>query len=279
MWFRPRSQHNESERIRNSTRSKKTATAKCTDTNIKETNTAITASSHTLPSQLSRQHSQNCDDDNSTKEKSKALRGDQKYKKNRVSKSSSRTKVHDLKPEKPCKSPIGSGQRKSSIQLADAAISPKKPARKNTTLNLNALLRYKSFISGSTKKLTPDDFERIRRKSLGDTTAIRRKSNPDSNKKKTSDSKKSAKKEPVTYESSNDDFQSCDEQDQVDGVSMRPMTWHPSILKTPKSSKKSRTKNDKKGFYFVQICWCNLNEFIHLFFPLNQITQFFIQIK
>lgn len=139
------------------------------------------------------------------KEKNKALRADSKYKKNRVTKSQSRTRVApDLKVEKPNSSKSNhhhhlahhnssgtnnstsstvNGQRKSSgdqTATATATLPQPKVVKRNTTLNFNALLRYKSFISGSTKKLTSADFERIRRKSLGDNGKVRRKSNPDS---------------------------------------------------------------------------------------------------
>lgn len=269
MWFRPRSQHSDSDRfrvpsIRN--RSKKAA-AKCIDAESRDANTAKTLSiaasnGSTLQSPVvGRQHvSLNVCDDDSTKEKNKVIRTDQKYKKNRVSKSSSRTKVHDLKPDKsiPNKSANNSSscvnQRKVSTQLVDPIVSPKKPPRRNTTLNLNALLRYKSFISGSTKKLTHDDFERLRRKSLGETGTVRRKSNPDAHKKKSSDSKKeqrSATKEHIdqAYESSNEDFHSCNEEDQIDGGGAIKTTsaLHPES-KTSKMGKKSRSKNEKKGF-------------------------------
>lgn len=262
MWFRPRSQHNESDRfrvpsIRN--RSKKAA-AKLVDADSRDSLSIATSNGSTLQSPLvGRQHvALNVCDDDSTKEKNKVIRTDQKYKKNRVSKSSSRTKVHDLKPDKsiPNKSANNSSscinQRKVSTQLVDPIVSPKKPPRRNTTLNLNALLRYKSFISGSTKKLTHDDFERLRRKSLGETGTVRRKSNPDAHKKKSSDSKKeqrSTTKEHIdhAYESSNEDFHSCNEDDQIDGVKT---ACHPES-KTSKMGQKSRSKNEKKGFQFL----------------------------
>lgn len=269
MWFRPRSQHNESDRFRVPSirsRSKKSA-SKCIDADGKESNTAksnsvATSNGATLPLTVGRQHVVlNCDDD-STKEKNKVIKIDQKYKKNRVSKSSSRTKVHDLKAEKPISNKCANNssccnnQRKSSTQLVEPIVLPKKPSRRNTTLNLNALLRYKSFISGSTKKLTHDDFERLRRKSLGETGTIRRKSSTESNKKKT-DAKKETRttnKEYIdhddyAYESSNDDvFQSCNEDDHKDGA-LKSAISHPNS----KSNKKSRSKSDKKGLtHFVQ---------------------------
>lgn len=269
MWFRPRSQSNENERfrvpsIRNRMRSKKPMT-KCADTDECDTGTAITKVAATALTDCYGVHSQvghhipliNCDDD-SLKEKNKVLRVDQKYKKNRITKSSSRSKVHDLKPDKvlPCKCGAAGGavgQRKKSIPyppdaaaaaaaVAAAAVA-KKSKRRNTSLNLNALLRYKTFISGSTKKLTSDDFDRLRRKSLGDTNAVRRKSNPDTKKKTTttntidtssttatettSDKNKLQPSDTIdSNDLSNDDFQSCDE-DQIDddGTAIEQVPW------------------------------------------------------
>lgn len=217
-----------------------------------------------------------CDDiDGDTKEKNKTLRSDQKYKKNRITKSSSRQKVHDLKTEKqiPCKNVINNNsQRKMSIPLLDVppsvtvAVAVKKtPNRRNGTLNLNALLRYKSFISGSTKKLTSDDFDRLRRKSLGDTNAVRRKSNPDTNKKKPSGGGGGGKKSknhlllpPDAYDtySSTEDFHSCNEddhsEDNVDHKSSNECDNECETKQnhTSKSIKASpRTKRNKKGSY------------------------------
>lgn len=205
------------------------------------------------------------------KEKSKTLRVDQKYKKNRITKSSSRNKVHELKSEKqiPCKNVINNNsQRKMSIPLLDVppvtvAVAVKKtPNRRNGTLNLNALLRYKSFISGSTKKLTSDDFDRMRRKSLGDTNAVRRKSNPDTHKKKSGGgggkkSKNNLLMPPDAFdtnnESSAEDFHSCNEddhsEDTVDHASNEcDNECHTTKSATSKPIKTTpRTKRNKKG--------------------------------
>lgn len=287
MWFRPRSQPNDTERsrvssIRNRMRSKKSISK--LDADGKDVTTKpITVtpnryrrdSGDVLRSQSGRRLSlisDNDDDVTGTKEKNKVLRTDQKYKKNRVTKSSSRTKMPDLKIEKQSSGKMlnsnnssgstGAGQRKLSTPLIDPTSPVKAKARRNTSLNLNALLRYKSFISGSTKKLTSDDFDRLRRKSLGDTNKVRRKSNPDSDKKPVEkDVEESSKKnhnhhqQSPTFETddkfSDDDFQSCSE-DQVDHS-----TGFFSILNKPDkgcdslstTSKKTKTKNKKKGFY------------------------------
>lgn len=244
---------------------------------------AADGSGYVLRSQSGRRLSLLCsDDDENAKDKNKMLRVDQKYKKNRVTKSSSRTKIGpDIKIEKQNSSKnllnnaAMSMQRKvSSTPILEPVTSPAKvkTARRNTTLNLNALLRYKSFISGSTKKLTSDDFDRLRRKSLGDTGKIRRKSNPDTDKKDQDqdhvdrnscigggDGVDERKKDLLTvplFESdkllSDDDaFQSCSE-DQID-CSMRNSlnmldNGYNNISNTT-NAKKTKTKNKKKGFY------------------------------
>lgn len=301
MWFRPRSQtnHETTDRsrvssIRNRIRSKKSISKNeaAINPDTKELNVTINkpitstpnrirdvaasvadGSSYVLRSQSGRRLSLLCsDDDESTKDKNKVLRVDQKYKKNRVTKSSSRTKVvPELKVEKPTvgKTPTNcvNNQRKlSTTPLFEPVTSPAKvkTTRRNTTLNLNALLRYKSFISGSTKKLTSDDFDRLRRKSLGDTNKVRRKSNPDTDKKDGNDVDDvdsggggvetkhflhtSPSIESDKLMSDDDDFQSCSE-DQVYDI-------HNSFGKADKKSnisstisKKTKTKNKKKGFY------------------------------
>lgn len=224
-----------------------------------------------------------------TKEKNKTLRVDQKYKKNRITKSTSRNKVHELKTDKqiPCKNVINNNsQRKMSIPLLDVpptitVATPKKSSnRRNGALNLNALLRYKSFISGSTKKLTSDDFDRLRRKSLGDTNAVRRKSNPDTNKKKSGgggggggSNKKNKNlllRPPNSFDTNNDssteDFHSCNEDDRSDDGDTDAHQTNEcngggggddddqcSIVNnqtTPNSIKATpRTKRNKKGCY------------------------------
>lgn len=103
-------------------------------------------------------------DKDKEREKEKVLLLDRKFKNNRVMKSSSKGKVIDVAVDK--QKPNASGAvRKLSVTNVD---SKTKSARPNTNLNLNALLRYKSFISNTTKKLTHEDFDRLRRKSITD---------------------------------------------------------------------------------------------------------------
>ncbi|XP_055318857.1 uncharacterized protein LOC129576878 [Sitodiplosis mosellana] len=300
MWFRPRSQpnHETTDRsrvasIRNRIRSKKSVSkneaAINSNQDTNELNVSITkpitatsnrirdiaaaaadGSGYVLRSQSGRRLSLLCsDDDDSAKDKNKMLRVDQKYKKNRVTKSSSRNKVvPEIKIEKQNSSknllnPALSMQRKvSSTPILEPVTTPAKvkTTRRNTTLNLNALLRYKSFISGSTKKLTSDDFDRLRRKSLGDTGKIRRKSNPDADKKdeedvdgvvvesKNDDLQTSPSFQSDKLLSDDDDFQSCSE-DQVD-FQMRHSLNIPDKgynISSTTTAKKTKTKNKKKG--------------------------------
>lgn len=104
-------------------------------------------------------------------EKEKVLLNDRKFKSNRVTKSTSKSKIADMidKTQNSGKLP-GNARKVSPSTALDAAATNSKPKsmRTNANLNLNALLRYKSFISGSTKKLTHEDFDRMRRKSLGE---------------------------------------------------------------------------------------------------------------
>lgn len=188
MWFRQRSQPTENDRMRTSNqrnRQRKSSTKNSRSTvtgDNKEPTQPNQCTNQITPSRsrndcsLARRRLSllSDDDENVAKEKDKVLRTEQKFKKCRITKTTSRTKIPDLKIEK-----VPSGTL--NPQALDANIkSPAKLAkRRNTNLNLNALLRYKSFISGSTKKLTSEDFDRLRRKSLGETNKARRKSSGD----------------------------------------------------------------------------------------------------
>lgn len=313
MWFRPRNQPNHETTtdrsrvasIRNRIRPKKSVSKdeaainsnQDTTNATNEFNVTITkpnrirdiaaaaadGSGYVLRSQSGRRLSLLCsDDDESAKDKNKMLRVDQKYKKNRVTKSSSRTKIGpEIKIEKQNSSKnllnnaASSMQRKvSSTPILEPVTSPAKvkTARRNTTLNLNALLRYKSFISGSTKKLTSDDFDRLRRKSLGDTGKIRRKSNPDTDKKDQDHADRNScigggggvderNKNLLTVPqfesdkllSDDDSFQSCSE-DQID-YSMQNSLNIPdngcNNISSTTNAKKTKVKNKKKGFYLI----------------------------
>lgn len=352
MWFRPRSsQSNENDRsrvssFRNRIRSKKSSAASDKD---KESNAAaikkpITVTpnrlrdgdsgsvGYVLRSQSGRRLSllsASGDDEDGAKERNRTLRVDQKYKKNRVSKSSSRTKVVPVPPPppdvtiKPDKQNAGkslngsnnnNNQRKVSTPLIDTSSTspvkgkPAKTTRRNTTLNLNALLRYKSFISGSTKKLTSDDFERLRRKSLGDTGKIhRRKSNTtsDDGDKVVNTTKSELKQQhQSSFECdklSDDDFHSCSEDqaqsqhedyDSIGALSFQKLALNKLdrgydylMNSTASAAKKTKLKNKKKGFYRPQIQthfqWM-FNEFsicAELVSRINRFTYFYFEQK
>lgn len=280
MWFRQRGPANERESFRMGSfrnRTKKNAEKKesTTVTAIPKPSSTVAPvvrnrdDANGLPrSRSGRRPSVLSDDDDGAKEKNKALRSDSKYKKNRITKSASRSRVPDLKVENKNSNKTANcvnGQRKLSTTPINDPISPvkAKQAQRNSTLNFNALLRYKSFISGSTKKLTSDDFERIRRKSLADSGKTRRKSNPDNDNTNEPDSER----EPETVlntknhlqptqstesEKSIDDvFHSCGE-DQVDNPqSLRfPANSETDLNASPNTVKKGRNKHKKKGFYF-----------------------------
>lgn len=198
MWFRPRTQQNESDRFRMSSLRNKIRHRKSTPAEDGVDSSAALSKTPTsrvrdeaigaiLKSPSGRRLSMLSDDADSGTSKEKVLLNDQKYKNNRITKSSSRTKVPEIKiaTEKPSAIKVAAnassaGQRKKATENSTKTTPVKvKAARRNTNLNLNALLRYKSFISGSTKKLTPDDFDRLRRKSLGETNKVRRRSSTD----------------------------------------------------------------------------------------------------
>lgn len=272
MWFRQRSQPTENERLRASNQRarprKSTSKIPCNTVDSKETsqqNNPITITpsrsrNDCTGAQSRRRLSLLSDEDENGKEKDKVLRTEQKYKKSRITKSTSRTKIPDLKIEKVC-----AGGSNANPQLIDNTTkSPVKSAkRRNTNLNLNALLRYKSFISGSTKKLTSEDFDRLRRKSLGETNKCRRKSSGDNilDKSATHESKDENHQTNVTQtpccDTGDDDcFQSPTDERLLNANQSMNHTRKSSpslMISFPKwsdsihSSKKS--KSHKKGFY------------------------------
>lgn len=184
MWFRQRTQQTENDRMRASnqrSRQQKSSSKNSRNTVIvdnKEPTQQNQCTNQIAPSRsrndctLTRRRLSllSDDDENAAKEKDKVLRTEQKFKKCRITKSTSRTRIPDLKIEK-----VPSGTLNPQAFDANIKTPAKSAKRRNTNLNLNALLRYKSFISGSTKKLTSEDFDRMRRKSLGETNKARRK--------------------------------------------------------------------------------------------------------
>lgn len=118
-------------------------------------------------------------DDEAEKQK-KILLTDRKFKNNRVQKSSSKGKISDLEKRDSLRTPrkisappvLVDDANKKAATSANAAAAPKKNVRAHSNLTLNTLLRYK-LVSVS-KKLSHEDFDRIRRKSLTDTATASR---------------------------------------------------------------------------------------------------------
>lgn len=271
MWFRP-GQHNESDRfrvssIRNRIRRRKTtansiATKQSADGNSEDSvdrpngdgpssnneNAGVhllaagavrSASGRRLSLHVASNH-RTVIDPNAKTEKEKVLLNDRKFKSNRVTKSSSKSKMTDLmdKTQNNVKSAqLSSGSpRKISAPMtldASATNAKAKSARPNANLNLNALLRYKSFISGSTKKLTHEDFDRLRRKSLGENgkSGGRRLSGPekkDVRKHQRYDKNGSAIEHSCNECTDDESFHSCNDDEDDAKAAMERHTRHAS---------------------------------------------------
>lgn len=103
--------------------------------------------------------------------KDQVILTDPKYKSNRIERSSSRTKV--VNSRKISAPPVMEGQKATLTSAASgsaaAAGGPKKNVRSHSHLNLNSLLKYKSLLYASAeKKLTTEDFDKMRKKSLSE---------------------------------------------------------------------------------------------------------------
>lgn len=187
MWFRP-GQQNESEpfrvsSLRNRIRRRKSTSSK-TKKPVVDGTSEESEKSEKRASSTNRRPSLHAAlnlrsvavDTTPRSDKEKVLLKDRKFKSNRIAKSSSKTKVVDLIDKtpngvKPASTSSNGNSRTAitTLEVPSAATIPKsKGTRMNANLNLNALLRYKSFISSTTKKLTREDFDRFRRKSLGE---------------------------------------------------------------------------------------------------------------
>lgn len=107
--------------------------------------------------------------DSKDKDKEKILLTDRKFKNNRITKSSSKSKITDLEKQK-------SPRKISAPPILDTKqnliVPPKKNVRSHSNLNLNALLNYKNYITSSNKRLSSEDFERLRRKSLSESSNL-----------------------------------------------------------------------------------------------------------
>lgn len=113
--------------------------------------------------------------------KDQVILTDPKYKSNRIEKSSSRSRVVPLTSRKISAPPVMEGQSHGGSKGAPqsgttASVAPKKNTRSHSHLNLNSLLKYKSLLyagsnsGGSTgdKKLTSEDFDKMRKKSMSE---------------------------------------------------------------------------------------------------------------
>lgn len=119
-------------------------------------------------------------DEDKKSHKDHVILTDRKYKNNRIEKSSSRTKVHVVPvsgrkisaPPVLSDSQLNKGQGSSSSSAGasgSAASGLKKNGRSHSHLNLNSLLKYRSLLyTSGEKKLTSEDFDKIRKKSLSE---------------------------------------------------------------------------------------------------------------
>lgn len=110
--------------------------------------------------------------------KDQVILTDPKYKSNRIEKSSSRSRVVPLSTRKISAPPVmeskagslGSPSGSSPVTgSGTSVVAPKKNARSHSHLNLNSLLKYKSLLyAGGDKKLTTEDFDKMRKKSMSE---------------------------------------------------------------------------------------------------------------
>lgn len=107
--------------------------------------------------------------------KDQVILTDPKYKANRIEKSSSRSRVVPLTSRKISAPPVmmdanRAGTTGSDLGTSVIVMAPKKNARSHSHLNLNSLLKYKSLLYAGTseKKLTSEDFDKMRKKSMSE---------------------------------------------------------------------------------------------------------------
>uniref|UniRef100_A0A1B0CTZ1 Uncharacterized protein n=1 Tax=Lutzomyia longipalpis TaxID=7200 RepID=A0A1B0CTZ1_LUTLO len=109
--------------------------------------------------------------------KEKVLLTDPKYKNNRIAKSSSKGKIcAEIEcPKGKCLHVVMAAGRKISAppildpsKSSSGTTTGKKSQRAHSNLNLNALLRY--TLANANKRLSSEEFDRIRRKSLSDSS-------------------------------------------------------------------------------------------------------------
>lgn len=104
--------------------------------------------------------------------KDRVILNDPKYKSNRIEKSSSRSRIVPLTSRKISAPPVMEVHGKGhSTTALNTSVPQKKNARSHSHLNLNSLLKYKSLLyagSSPEKKLTTEDFEKMRKKSMSE---------------------------------------------------------------------------------------------------------------
>lgn len=190
------------------------------------------------------------------REKERVLLTDRKFKNNRVMKSSSKGKVIDV-VDKPKPSTAGSATRKVSVPSIE---NKAKVTRPNSNLNLNALLRYKSFIftNNPTKKLTHEDFDRLRRKSITDPAKLSRHVSSD-NDQKSVDSESELKRKDANgnelerrNDSEDETFHSCTEDELNNNHSRKSspsLTARVAARFTEGVNKAKKTKSKKRDTF------------------------------
>lgn len=272
MWFRP-GQQNDSDKfgvssIRNRIRRNKSGkeTSISIDEPVNDSNKLKSNKKSKTIQSPSKIRSNRDKDDELAAEREKILLTDRKFKSNRVAKSSSKHKIADITDKQNITKIQSQSTRKTSViinsdnkQNTNATIKTKTGQIKSN-LNINALLRYKSFISGSTKKLTSEDFDRLRRKSLSEST---KKSN-----RKASIAKSDDKIDAQDLCGTDDEvFLSCNDDDNLSGSGKDSQRSSPLFLSKNNlrfidgQQKKRFTKYDKRkesvycfpteGFYLI----------------------------
>lgn len=177
--------------------------------------------------------------------KDQVILTDPKYKSNRIEKSSSRSRVVPLTSRKISAPPVMEGQSHGSSKGAPqsgttASAAPKKNTRSHSHLNLNSLLKYKSLLyagsnsGGGDKKLTSEDFDKMRKKSMSE---VARAAQPNS------DATNSVKLIRHEFIDEVDDV-SCDQEDEESGaVASVKMSLSDKVAAKLNETKKKRSKS------------------------------------
>ncbi|GAB0090163.1 hypothetical protein DMENIID0001_048550 [Sergentomyia squamirostris] len=102
--------------------------------------------------------------------KEKILLTDPKFKNNRIAKSSSKGKISAEIDGKTVHVVMTTGRKISAPPILESSNAKKSSQRAHSNLNLNALLRY--TLANTNKRLSSEEFDRIRRKSLSESAAV-----------------------------------------------------------------------------------------------------------